>query len=142
MRHLKTEILIAATPEKIWQVLTNFEGFSNWNPFIKSIKGEQEVGKKLEVNIQPPENKPMTFTPKILVFEPAKELRWIGNGPIPGLFSGEHSFVLEDQKDGNTKVFHQELFKGILVGFMSKMLDNTEIGFEQMNEALKAECEK
>lgn len=30
----------------VWNVLLDFERHPSWNPFIKSIKGEQIVGKK------------------------------------------------------------------------------------------------
>ena len=43
-KEIKTEILINATPEKVWTILTNFDNYPNWNPFIKSIKGEVKVG--------------------------------------------------------------------------------------------------
>lgn len=141
MRHIQTEITIQATPEAVWKVLTDFENFPNWNPFIKSINGNQSVGGKLTVQIQPPEEKSMTFTPNILVFDVSKELRWLGKAPLPGLFSGEHYFIIEDLKNGSVKLTHGERFSGILVGFMQKMLDRTEIGFQNMNEALKKKCE-
>ena len=55
-KEIKTEILINATPEKIWSILTNFENYSNWNPFIKSIKGEVKVGNKIYARIEPPQS--------------------------------------------------------------------------------------
>ena len=36
-KEIKTEILINATPEKVWSILTSFDNYPNWNPFIKSI---------------------------------------------------------------------------------------------------------
>ncbi len=141
MREIKTEIKIAAPAKTIWKVLMDFDNYSKWNPFIKSIEGEQEVGKQLKVSIQPPEGREMTFKPNIQVVEPNSELRWLGKGPIGGLFDGQHSFVLDEQEDGTTRFVHSEKFRGILVGLMGKTLDKTEIGFRQMNEALKKECE-
>jgi uncharacterized protein YndB with AHSA1/START domain len=38
-KEINTEILINATPKKVWSILTNFAEYPNWNPFIKSIKG-------------------------------------------------------------------------------------------------------
>ena len=38
-KEIKTEILINAAPEKVWSILTNFEKYPDWNPFIKSING-------------------------------------------------------------------------------------------------------
>ena len=62
---IKTEIIINATPEKVWKILTNFRAYPNWNPFIKSIEGQVTIGEKIIARIEPPEAKGMTFKPKI-----------------------------------------------------------------------------
>lgn len=141
-KEVRTEIHINTTPEKAWQVLTNFENYPNWNPFIKSISGEKVVGGKLAIEITPPNRKLMKFKPKVLIFNINKELKWLGTGPIKGLFDGEHSFKIVAQENGTVKFEHGEMFRGILVGLMPKVLNDTKLGFEQMNEAFKIECEK
>lgn len=83
---IKTEILIKSTPEKIWAILTDFDNYPNWNPFIKSIKGQVKVGNKITVRIKPPEAQGMTFKPKVLTFETNKELSWLGRLLFAGLF--------------------------------------------------------
>lgn len=72
-KEIKTEILIHATPAKVWAILTNFEDYPNWNPFIKSIQGAVKVGHKFTARIEPPEAKGMTFKPTVLAFEPNVE---------------------------------------------------------------------
>lgn len=137
-----SEITITASPEKVWQEFVNFENYSKWNPFIKSLKGTPAQGNKIEVVLQPPGKKGMLFKPKILVFEPLHQFRWIGKLFIGGVFDGEHTFLIKDNKDGTTTFIQFERFKGLLIPFMRKMLDvNTLNGFNQMNEALKARCE-
>ena len=71
-KEIKTEILIYASPEKIWSIFTNFDNYPSWNPFIKSIKGEVKVGNKITARIEPPEASGMTFKPKILTLETNK----------------------------------------------------------------------
>ncbi|HWC70427.1 MAG TPA: SRPBCC family protein [Actinomycetota bacterium] len=53
MRELRTEIEIDAPPEQVWQVLTDFGAYPDWNPFIRSIEGEPQVGSRLNVRIDP-----------------------------------------------------------------------------------------
>jgi hypothetical protein len=48
---------------------------SSWNPFIRSIEGVVEKGKRLTVSIQPVGGKAMTFRPTVLVATPNVELR-------------------------------------------------------------------
>jgi hypothetical protein len=137
-KQLSTEILIHASPEKIWAALTAFEQYHAWNPFIRSLTGTPAVGGRITVRLEPPGGKGMTFQPKVLAFAPGKEFRWRGNLLFPGLFDGEHIFELIDNGDGTTTFRQRELFSGVLVPLFKKMLEgSTKAGFEAMNRALK-----
>jgi hypothetical protein len=137
-KEIKTQIVINASPAKVWAVFSNFEEYSKWNPFIKSLKGNLKVGSKIIVRLEPPEAKGMTFMPKILAFDFQKEFRWLGHLLIPGLFDGEHRFELIDNHDGTTTFIQSEKFKGMLVPLFKRMLDiNTVNGFNLMNQKLK-----
>jgi hypothetical protein len=142
-KEIKTQIRIEASPKKVWEILTDFNKYPDWNPFIKSIKGVVAVGNKIVARIEPPEAKGMTFKPKVLAFNKNKEFRWIGHLIIKGLFDGEHKFELIDNEDGSTTFIQSEKFEGILVPLFKKMLDkNTVNGFNRMNEKLKELAEK
>jgi len=139
-KEIKTEIVINATPERVWSILISFDNYPNWNPFIKSIKGEVKVGNKIKVNIQAPNSKVMTFKPRVLAFETNKELSWLGQLLFTGLFDGEHKFELIDNGNGTTTFKQSEKFKGILIGLLN--LENTKNGFEAMNVKLKEMAER
>ena len=139
-KEIKTEIVINASPDKVWAILNDFNNYPKWNPFIKSIKGEVKVGNKITVRIEPPNTKGMTFKPKVLAYETNKELRWIGHLLFTGLFDGEHKFVLIDNENGTTTFRQSEKFKGIFVGLLS--IENTKKGFEAMNEKIKELAER
>jgi hypothetical protein len=142
MKNIQTEILIHADIAKVWDVLMNFDSYPTWNPFITSISGEQKLGSRLTVSINPPGGNGMTFKPNILTLEANKEFRWKGKLGINGIFDGEHYFMLESLDKDITKFIHGEKFSGLLVPFVSKMLDKTQKGFQLMNESIKKECEK
>ncbi|WP_411812625.1 SRPBCC family protein [Chryseobacterium scophthalmum] len=140
---LTTDIIINSTPEKIWAVLTDFTNYPNWNPFITSLTGNFEVGKKIMVRIEPPEAKVNTFKPTVTAYEPKKKLSWLGVFLMRGIFDGEHKFELTDNENGTTTLVQSEHFIGILVPLFKKMLDNnTRRGFEAMNKKLKEQVEK
>lgn len=132
-KEIKTTIQIAASPEKVWKVLTDFDQYPNWNPFISSATGNFVVGQSIEINAGG-----MKFKPTVLAFDEHKELRWLGKLLFSGVFDGEHSFQIIDNNDGTVTFNHEEKFSGLLVGMFAKKLDtDTKQGFEQMNQKLK-----
>jgi hypothetical protein len=141
VRQLRSEIEIDAPPERVWAVLTDFPAYPEWNPFIRRISGELREGAKLEVQIQPPGARATTFKPTVRAVETNRELRWLGRLLVPGIFDGEHSFVIEP-REGHSHFGMSERFSGFLVGFFKGTLAKTEVGFEQMNAALKARVER
>ena len=138
MGTINTEITINATASKVWQCLLDFNSYSNWNPFMQSISGDAGVGNILTITITPPNTKAMTFKPKIIKLEQNQELVWRGKLLMPGIFDGTHSFKLVRIDQDTTKLIHGETFSGILgKAIFNKIAKNTELGFRQMNIALK-----
>jgi hypothetical protein len=135
LRRIATAIDIAAVPAAVWAVLMDFAAYPDWNPFIRRLQGDARVGARLEVTVQPPGSREMTFKPTVLAVEPCRELRWRGRVLMPGLFDGEHSFRLEPTASG-CRFHHGETFSGLLVPLFGGMLAKTERGFEAMNAAL------
>ena len=73
MKNLHTEITINAPAEKVWNILTDFEKFGEWNPFILSIEGKQEIGAQLKVVLKNG-NGTSVFKPKVLILEKIRRL--------------------------------------------------------------------
>jgi uncharacterized protein YndB with AHSA1/START domain len=59
-REIKTTIEIDASASTVWAVLMDFSRYSEWNPFIRSIRGKAQQGDQLEILIQPPGGGGMT----------------------------------------------------------------------------------
>jgi hypothetical protein len=143
VRELQTEVEIAAPAERVWQLLTDFQGYPQWNPFILSIAGVAEPGTRLAVNIQPPGGKAMTFRPVVLQATAPRELRWMGRLLVPGLFDGEHAFRIERLDGQRIRFVQHERFSGLLVPALWRRVGtDTERGFNAMNAALKRVAEQ
>lgn len=123
-------------------MLIDFIAYPQWNPFVRSVVGVPQQGSRLQIAIQPSGGKVMRFSPVVLVAEPDRELRWLGRLLLPGVFDGEHSFVIEPLGENKTLFQQRERFSGILVGLLRASLDrDTKRGFEEMNLALKLRAE-
>ncbi|MGF7117062.1 SRPBCC family protein [Methanobacterium oryzae] len=141
MKEIYTEIEINASADVVWNIITNFDDYPRWNPFIKEISGNLQEGAQIEVFIKPPNSKGMKFKPKIIKFQPEKEVRWLGRLWIPKLFDGEHSLIIRKISENKVLFIQKERFYGVLVPILSNLLKDTKSGFELMNQALKQEAE-
>lgn len=142
MHHeLHTEIDIDATPDVVWQILTDLDQYFEWNPFITSSVGKPEVGEALVNRMEPPGGMAITMKPEVTVVEDGKSFEWFGKLGFPGVFDGRHRFDIEASGTG-TKLTQSEELDGVLVRLLRKSIDtHTVAGFEAMNEALKARAE-
>jgi hypothetical protein len=142
MRDIQTQIEINASAERVWELLTDFSRYPEWNPFITKIEGAPAEGERLRVHIQPPGTSGMTLRPKVTRVMAGQELRWLGHLFVPGPFDGEHVFRI-DKQAGTTLFSQSERFSGLLVSFLgNRLFEATERGFHAMNAALKARAEK
>lgn len=142
MHHeLHSEIDIDATPEVVWQVLTDLDAYREWNPFITSSDGNAGVGERLVNRMEPPGGMAITLKPHVTVVEDQKAFEWLGKVGFWGLFDGRHRFDLEATPTG-TRFVQSEDLDGVLVRLLRHSVDtSTKAGFEAMNLALKARAE-
>ena len=141
MKEIKTEIIIEATAEKVWNTLTDFSTYAEWNPFITSIGGMPEVNHKLTAVLSLEDRKPMTIKPTLMVSDINKKFEWYGTMPL-GMFNGRHYFQIEELSNGMVKFTQGEYFTGWLVKPLLKMIGaKTQNGFISMNRALKERVE-
>lgn len=143
MKELYSEIMIDAPAQVVWQLLTDFDSYPQWNPFILRASGEVKPGARLDAYLKPPGGMGVTIKPKVLKAEPDRELRWLGHFLTPGVFDGEHIFTIEPLGPDQVRFVQREEFKGWLAPLMLRLIGiRTQCGFGELNRALKAEAER
>ncbi len=138
---IETDVIINSSASEVWQELTDFEEYPQWNPFILQVTGVASPGEELVVRMRLGDET-MTITPTVLVALPDRELCWIGHLFVPGLFDGEHSFVIESLSEDLVRFVQSESFSGLFIPFSRGLLDGTKLNFEAMNQALKKRVEE
>jgi hypothetical protein len=139
MKTVSATIEIAAPPMAVWAFLTDLARYPEWNPLFPEASGEVAVGKRIRLrSVHPANGRMMTVQPRILAAEPGVELRWAAS--LPGIISGEHSFVLSPA-NGGTRLVQSESLRGLLVPFSGKTITRSEASFQALNEALKKRAE-
>jgi hypothetical protein len=142
MKELRTEIIINASPEKVWQTLTDLDKYPQWNPFICHAVGKAEPGQRVDIDFQP-DGKGLKLHCTVARYQPNRQLSWTYHVMNPLLFRGEHIFTIESLGENQVRFIDREEFNGLLVPFQAKDIDtNTKKGFEAMDKALKGRAEQ
>jgi hypothetical protein len=142
-KQLTSRIDIDATPDRVWQVLSDFASYPLWNPFIVKADGVAQPDTRLVMRMQPVGARGITLRPTVVEATPGHRLRWRGSVGIPGVFDAEHCFTITAREGGGVRLSQDERFTGVLVPFMARSLDrHTLPAFEAMNAALKNRAEQ
>jgi hypothetical protein len=142
-KQLTSQIDIDATPERVWQVLSDFGSYPQWNPFITKAEGEAQPSSRLVMRMQPVGARGVTLHPTVLEATPHRRMRWKGRHGMRGIFDAEHSFTITPREEGGVRLSQDERFTGVLVPLMARSLDrHTVPAFAAMNTALKHRAEQ
>ncbi|MCG8668017.1 MAG: SRPBCC domain-containing protein [Pseudomonadales bacterium] len=142
MREVKTEIVIDAPREKVWQVLTDFDAYGNWNPVIKDVKATPQVNRSIRFKINLFGQK-LPIAAKIQRCEENWYFGWGTDTSLPSnhIIGAHHFFELNPEGDNKTRLVHNEIFYGIVPKIVWPVLKKLKGSYEDMNQSLKTECE-
>lgn len=142
MPSVLTSLKIAASPERVWSVLTDFAAYPQWNSIISQATADLRPGGTMRFRIQIVESPQLAFTAKFVRFVPQRELAWRGGAPlVPALAWGEHWFRITEAEDG-CELTHGEQFGGLLaLVIRGKNHERVTRTYDAFNRALKARAE-
>ena len=138
MKVFSVATTIGATPEIIWEILTDAPKYPEWDPGMNRIEGHIAPGQKIKVftKLSPDRTFPVTVTE----FMPGQRMKWASGMPM-GLFKGERTFTPSPQDDGTTEFSMREEFRGLLLPIFGRSIPDLTSSFEQFAEGLKNRAE-
>src|SRR6476646_635533 len=138
-REIRTEIEIEGTAQQVWDTLTDFESYSQWNSGFVKAAGRAKVGETLRITFSQKPGKTMDMHPTVLVADPGRELRWLGRLLMPAIFDGEHRFEIHETEPRQVTFVQAERFSGVLVPFLGGMIEGSTLSMlERVNADLAA----
>ncbi len=130
--------MINASPERIWELLTDARSYSDWNPAVVSLDGTIAAGEKIKlVSIM----SPRTFTLTVRELTPPRRMVWADGMPL-GLFKGERTYTLTPKGSGETEFSMVEEFTGPLAPLITKTIPDMTESFDKFADGLKIAAEK
>jgi len=142
MREIRTEIQILSKPDKVWEILIDLPGWSNWNPIVNKIEGKLEVGAELFITMSDAKgNDGKSYKSIITAIDEKKRFSFIATMMAKFMFSAERIIELEDSQ-GGTLFKQREIYTGLMVSLFWKKLSTDALSMlNSMNEALKKKVE-
>jgi hypothetical protein len=135
----ESRFTINAPVALVWQVLSDFEAYPQWNPCVR-FRGRPVVGAKVPITLQLM-GRSFPFSVRVETMDEQRELRWRG-GPR-GLMTGTHYFKIRALTDGTTEMVHGERFEGLAVSLTWPAVGRAfETFYERINQALLARCDQ
>ncbi len=142
VRSIVSVVDINAPGDRVWQVLTDLNGYRAWNPFLTSASGAIAPGNTLTIAAKIGK-RTITFHPLISAVEQGKTLVWVDQLLSSEFFQDEHEFEVIEIDQSHTRVIQSAHFRGIMVApFWSRFSPALLEGFRAMNDALKHRCEQ
>lgn len=141
MFSMTEERFIKATPEKVYQVVSETENYHLWNPWNIKGSGVAVVGEHVDIDFRFGTQE-MTVKHKILEMVPNKRFVWCDTGWFTLFAYGERSRFIEPTGEG--VLFRCEIRVTGILSWLAKMLyfEKISTGMKLEIDALKAYSER
>lgn len=141
MKEFRTDCLIPAPIELCYEVLTDFDKFSEWSSAHHKIEA---TGKALKLYLRrenPNNSKPVVLDAQIRRTCPPNHLAWGGGlAWAPWIIDIHHYFELEPAGQ-QTKFVHGERFRGILGHSFAALREELQLKqYRRFNESFSKRC--
>jgi uncharacterized protein YndB with AHSA1/START domain len=137
MRAYEATTVINATPERVWQELTNAAAWPDWNSGVTKVEGRLALGEQLTIAVEV--NPGRAFAVKVVTLTEPDRIVLRGGMPL-GLFTGERTYTLQRDHD-TTRFTMREEYTGLLAPMIFKSIPDLTPAFEQFAEGLKGQAE-
>lgn len=133
---VREELVVPATAEAVWRVLTDFDAYGEWNPYVTRAQGEVRLGATVRLRLEPRPDETETVECELLTVKVARKLRWRCRKYAPGILDEEHTFRILRLGPDRVRLVYDGRFEGLLQPFAD--LDEKLSGYPRMARALGA----
>jgi uncharacterized protein YndB with AHSA1/START domain len=134
---------VAATPEQVWQVLTDLHRYRQWHPTLELLDGPpaEQLTPGTTLRLRANQGTPTEREFHVTVTEVTEPLALTWEGGEPEVFFGRHRFTLTPQADG-TRLVEEEVFEGAMAeAVLAEHRTALEADYQAGAEALKKVAE-
>ncbi|WP_461632538.1 SRPBCC domain-containing protein [Labilibaculum euxinus] len=136
LTNIKASIIINASPEQVWQALTDFENLKSWSSSFQGLQGRFEENGDIEVVFKSPFVGQNRMKKKLFHFEEGQSFGWTGIF-LFGM-SDYHIHTLKALSDGRTEFIQTDGLQGGVSFLLGKTIEKQmQKEYEVFNQELK-----
>ncbi|NEP14930.1 MAG: SRPBCC domain-containing protein [Symploca sp. SIO2C1] len=143
MKGWTTDIVIDAPRQLVWEQVTNFEAYSDWNPFVLKADAKFEMGGIINFLENLKQFGEYWLKAEFLSIEPPNSFVLQGYFGAPFLFTVRHSFIFETVTEHQTRFTQEHQNSGVLIPYLAwrGIYYVSHQGYLDYNQALKERCD-
>ena len=139
---VEKSIEINASDEKIWDIISNFGAYPDWNTYIKYIEGDLRPGRGLYVETRNVHDNHAAYRAIVTKVVENRELSWKGKLLMSGIYDSERFFIITSLSENRSIFTFRGTYTGLLVPVFWVLVRKYETSdYERMNEELKIRAE-
>jgi len=139
----ETSFDINAPAERVWDVLTDFRSYRDWNPQIPDIRGAVQEGARIHLRLALPGRPAMDLSAIVEQVRPCELLTWRGHLGAPWFFEGYRRFEIVPIAANRVRVTHVEDVHGLAAAVFALVMGGPVARSQRaLNEALRARAER
>lgn len=132
---------VQAPAEILWEVISDFDAWGDWNPIHPRIEGALRIGTLLNVEVVVGDAPGKVVEAVVQDWVPYEQLHW-RTKRLRGFVTAIRYLEIEKMSDVGSTFSNGELFMGPLVRFVSRdERRRLKAAFTRMGEAVKARAE-
>ncbi len=140
-RAVEHRIGVQAPAEIVWEVISDFAAWKDWNPIHPRMEGELRIGTPMVVEVVIGDAPPVTIQPIVQDWVPYEQLHW-RTKRLRGLVTAIRYIEIDKKGDQNAIFSNGELFMGPLVRFVSRdERRRLRAAYTRMGEAVRDRAE-
>ena len=140
MQEYDTTATISASPDKVWAILTDGSGYSQWNPEIVGIDGTIAAGARITAHVRLGDGAVRKVPQRVTALDAPRRMEWTGGLPF-GLFVGRRTFTVTPTGIGAEFRMHLHM-SGPLASLILKSVGNRQPEIDRFSAALKQRAEE
>lgn len=134
--NIRAAIIINASPQKVWETLTDFKHLHIWSSSFQGLGGNFAQNGEIEVVFRSPFGGQNKMAKKLFHFEEGKTFAWTGVFLLG--MSDYHSHTVKELPNGQTEFIQTDGLQGGASFLLGKLLEKQmQKAYEGFNQELK-----